>query len=119
MKRPLLFLLLLAGLTARAVLRAEEEPFDFETLRFHAKQLAAEPYRPRSNRCPSPSAASPTTSTGGSGSTRSRTWWRSDQLPFQLQFFHPGFVFDHTVQIHELVGRKARTIEFDAQPVHL
>ncbi len=26
--------------------------------------------------------------------------WKNEQLPFQIQFFHPGFVYDHTVEIN-------------------
>ena len=29
-----------------------------------------------------------------------RALWRDEGLPFQVQFFHPGLYFDHTVQIH-------------------
>ncbi len=34
--------------------------------------------------------------------------WRRDRLPFELQFFHPGFSFDRTVQINVVDGKDGR-----------
>ena len=31
-----------------------------------------------------------------------RSWWLREGLPFQLQFFHPGFIFNRTVPIAEV-----------------
>lgn len=41
-------------------------------------------------------------------------WWGSDPArPFQLQFFHPGFLYNQTVHIDEIVDGVARPIPFD------
>lgn len=42
-------------------------------------------------------------------------WWKAENLPFQLQFFHPGWLFNETVQVHEIVGGRAKLIGFDPE----
>ena len=93
--------------------RAQGEPFDFETLRFRAKLLAAQPYHPRESQVPKFLLDLSYDEYRRIRFNPDHTWWRRERLPFQLQFFHPGFIFNHTVQLHELDGRKARDIAFD------
>jgi glucans biosynthesis protein len=40
-------------------------------------------------------------------------WWRGSKLPFELEFFHPGFYFDQPVVINEVVGNRVREIKFN------
>ncbi len=43
-------------------------------------------------------------------------WWGRDPArPFQLQFFHPGFLYNQTVRISEIVGDSSRQIPFKAE----
>lgn len=42
-----------------------------------------------------------------------KTWWRNDKLPFELQFFHPGWLFKTPVTIHEVVEGKERALDYD------
>lgn len=112
MKSPILPLVFLAGLCACHALHARAEPFDFETLRFHAKELADEPYHPRPNKVPEFLRKLTYDEHRKIQFNPGQTLWRGERLPFQLQFFHPGFVNDQTVQLHELVGRTVRNIEF-------
>ncbi len=38
--------------------------------------------------------------------------WRKEKLPFQVQFFHPGFLYDQTVRINVVEGEKVEQIHF-------
>ena len=110
MNRRLLALLGLLTLVAAA--RAADEMFDFETLRFRAKMLAAKPYAPR------PAVLPESLRYLGYDDYRhitfnpAQTWWRREQLPFQLQFFHPGSIHTDSVQVFELNGHAATPIKF-------
>ncbi|MCE9666570.1 glucan biosynthesis protein [Myxococcus stipitatus] len=41
-----------------------------------------------------------------------KSWWRQEGLPFQAQFFHPGFFFLHPVAAHEVVDGREHTVRF-------
>ena len=40
--------------------------------------------------------------------------WRRDHLPFELQFFHPGFSFDRTVPINIVRGNTVEAMPFSS-----
>ena len=42
-----------------------------------------------------------------------RTLWAEEGLPFRVQFFHPGFVHDRTVQVSQLVTGEPLLIPFE------
>jgi len=106
-KRFLLLAVLSLGAGARA-----DEPFTFDVLRARALHLAVQPYEVR----PSPVPAwLRQLSYDQYRDIRFRppeSWWNHDPVPFKLQFFHPGFIFDRTVQLHELDGEDVRLIPF-------
>ena len=110
MKRRRSGLLLLAIMAGAAGARGDA--FDFESLRFEARRLAAEPYR-------APAEVPPVLRDLTYDEYRhirfnpDQTLWRGEQLPFQLQFFHPGLFYTHTVQVNELDGPRVRPIGFD------
>jgi glucans biosynthesis protein len=91
---------------------ADELPFDFEVLQFRAKSLAAKPYA--SHEKPVPAALKNLTydQYRDIRFDPSHAWWSKDKLPFQLRFFHPGFIYSKTVQITELADGKATPIPF-------
>ena len=41
--------------------------------------------------------------------------WRTANLPFELQLFHPGLYYDQPVRVSEVVDGKAREIRFDPE----
>lgn len=43
---------------------------------------------------------------------RERGLWHNDRQPFEVQFFHPGYLFNHPVQIHEVVAGETRPVPF-------
>jgi glucans biosynthesis protein len=111
--------LLLAGLALLGAglrpARGEEENFDFESLRFRAQRLAAQPYEVPQSRVPNSLLRLTYDQYRDIRYDPAASWWRRAGLPFQLQFFHPGFIFDHTVQIDEVDGRRARMIPFSRE----
>jgi glucans biosynthesis protein len=43
---------------------------------------------------------------------QNRSLWRQSDEPFEVQFFHPGYLFTHPVKLHAVVGGKVRAIPF-------
>ena len=110
MRRRLLALLSFVALAAAA--RAAGELFDFETLRFRAKMLAANPHVPRPATVPEALRRLTYDEYRLITFDEEQTRWRRENVPFQLQYFHPGFVHDHAVQLNELDGRMALPIGY-------
>lgn len=85
---------------------AMEKKFSFENVEQAAKDLLAAPYQP------------PATIPEGLRDLDYDAWrkirfnpgqavWKKDKLPFELQFFHPGFLYDRLVRLNLVVGGKA------------
>jgi periplasmic glucans biosynthesis protein len=92
--------------------RAADEPFDFDALRNRAKTLAAKPYAQRPSTVPEALRKLTYDEYRLLTFNPEQTWWRREKLPFQLQFYHPGFVHTQSVQIFELNRRSAEPIKF-------
>ena len=106
-------LLLVSAMIGIYVLRAEDVPFDFEVLQYRAKSLAARPYAQRSSRVPESLRKLSYDQYRDIRFNPDSSWWRRDQLPFQLQFFHPGFLFNKTVQISEVEKGEVELIDYN------
>ncbi len=87
-------------------------PFSFETLQARARDLAATPYQARASRVPQVLRQLDYDQHRDIRFDPARSLWRAEKLPFQLQFFHPGFIQRHTVQIHEVADGRARLVSF-------
>jgi periplasmic glucans biosynthesis protein len=112
--RTLPWILAAAALFAAPCARADE-PFDFEVLRFQAKMLAAKPYSQRQNEVPEALLKLNYDQYRDIRFRPEESLWRRERLPFELQFFHPGFGFDHPVQIHTLHNRKVESVEYSSR----
>jgi glucans biosynthesis protein len=44
-----------------------------------------------------------------------RSLWRDAKLPFELQFFHPGFRYQRAVRIHEITPAGVRDVPFSRE----
>lgn len=115
MKKLPVFWFALGFCALAAGLRAADAPFDFDMLRYRAKLLAAKPYEPQPSRVPESLQKLTYDQYRDIRFKPDKAWWRREALPFQLQFFHPGFGFNKTVQISELVGKTPQPIPFNSE----
>ena len=99
--------LLLSGVEARA--------FSLDDVAARAKTLAAAPYH-------KPAVSLPRTLKGiGYDQYRDirfrpdRALWRDAKLPFELMFFHRGWLYEDQVTIHEVGPAGVREIRFDPE----
>ena len=44
-----------------------------------------------------------------------RALWRNTKLPFEIMFFHPGFLFEDVVTIHEVTPEGIQTVRYDPE----
>ncbi|MBL9199206.1 MAG: glucan biosynthesis protein G [Opitutaceae bacterium] len=85
---------------------------DFASLRSRARELAARPHAPVAGAVPqwlrelSYDDARKIQFDGG------KSLWHGERLPFEIQFFHPGFIHDRTVRVAEIIRGRAETVPF-------
>ncbi len=87
--------------------------FGFDEVAQRARELAAQPWRAPAFELP---AELRDISYDGLRDIRfdpARSLWRSEKLPFEVQFFHLGKYQTQPVEIHEVDGGRVRKIPFD------
>jgi len=79
-----------------------------------ARELAARPYSKQSFVLPKPLRELSYDQTRDIRFDPARSLWRAQKLPFEVQFFHVGGIFEQPVRIYEVVGNEISEIAFDA-----
>ncbi|HXN35257.1 MAG TPA: glucan biosynthesis protein G [Opitutaceae bacterium] len=92
-----------------------DEGFDFEILRYQAKMLANRPYSPGRSTVPEALLRLTYDQYRDIRFRADEGLWHRDRLPFELQFFHPGFNFDRTVQISVISGQSVDPVSFSPE----
>lgn len=99
-------------LTAAVHLRSAESSFGPETLRARARALAALPPRQPQGEVPEWLKKLSYDDLRKIAFEGRRSLWQDRELPFQVQFLHPGFLLNQMVRIAEVRGGRERTIPF-------
>jgi glucans biosynthesis protein len=87
--------------------------FGFEDVAARAAKLASAPYQKPGNTIPASIKALTYDQHRDIRFRPERALWRSTRLPFEIMFFHPGFLFEDVVTIHEVTAEGVRTIAYD------
>lgn len=96
-----------AGRTAAA-----EPGFGFDMVRNRARELAARPYAKPTGEVPAWLRELTYDDLRRIEFDGRESLWRSEGLPFQVQFLHPGFLFDQTVRLLEVRDGAVHPIAF-------
>ncbi|MDF9826081.1 glucans biosynthesis protein [Ereboglobus sp. PH5-10] len=101
--------------TTAASSAVAQDAFDFEKLRERAAALAAKPYVAPPSRVPEALRRLNYDEYRQIAYRADHALWARDDIPFRMQFFHPGFIQLHTVRINEVVDGRAARIPFSAE----
>lgn len=89
--------------------------WSFETLAGLARQRAGVPYQQRKEELPKPLQDLDYDGYRAINYRRSEALWSDEDLPFQVEFFHRGYLFPRRVAISVLDGGKATEVPFSAE----
>jgi glucans biosynthesis protein len=109
-------------LTTRAVAQPNPNaprPFSDGTVRDMARDLAKRPHRAPDDRLPAGFTDLSYDDYRKLTFDRERALWRGENLRFQVQLFHRGFLYTHRVDLFEVVDRQSRPIPYDPAPFNL
>ncbi|MBL9190345.1 MAG: glucan biosynthesis protein [Opitutaceae bacterium] len=109
---PSLVVALLFVFGGRPAAGAAESKFDFDTLRARARALAAKPHAPPQGEVPAWLRQLDYDDLRLIEFKGPLSLWHEEKLLFQVQYLHPGFLFDKMVHLHEVRGGQARPIPF-------
>ncbi|NMO22244.1 glucan biosynthesis protein [Pyxidicoccus fallax] len=86
--------------------------FTAATVVERARALAARPYEAPKRTLPEAYARMSYDAYRDIRYRNDKAFWRADGLPFQAQFFHPGFLYPEPVVIHVVAGGRAEPVRF-------
>jgi glucans biosynthesis protein len=101
-----------SGLIAPA--RADATPFDRSVVRQLARDAASKPYKAPDTKLPDNLKNLDYDHYRQIRFLPERALWRSEKLPFQVQFFHRGLFYEPRVDIYEVVNGQATKIAYRA-----
>lgn len=104
-----LVLALLAGASAAVA----QSSVTFDTVRALAKERAAKPYAERPTNLDPFWANLKYADHRKINFRRERSVWATENRGFQLEFFHPGWVFPKAVEFHEVAPDATRLLEWN------
>jgi glucans biosynthesis protein len=90
----------------------QDQPFDPAIVRQMAHEAAQKPYRAPDSSLPDNLKNLDYDSYRKIRFIPDKALWRSEGLPFQIQFFHRGFYFSNRVDVFEVVASRARPIKY-------
>lgn len=102
--------IVLATVGARAAAPAER--FDYAVLQARARDLAGKPYAPAKGEVPEWLRTLSYDQLRQIEFGGANSLWLPEKLPFQVQYLHPGFLFDKMVRLFEVRGGEATPIPF-------
>lgn len=91
--------------------------FSFDSVARLAQRLAQAPYKPPTRSLP-PALLKPLFTYDQHRDIRfrpDRALWRAQGLPFEMMFFHPGWLFEFPVAINEVESGNVRHVAFDTR----
>ncbi|QRO02553.1 glucan biosynthesis protein [Archangium violaceum] len=98
--------------TLWAMVAGAKPAFTPETVRERARELASRPYQAPASTLPPAYAQLSYDQYRDIRYRPERAWWRDAGLPFQAQFFHPGFLYTSPIRLHEVEGGEAKPVRF-------
>jgi glucans biosynthesis protein len=85
-----------------------DQPFDAHGVRRLARELAQKPFKAPDKSFPKELQDLSYDAYRAVRFRTERSLWRGEDLPFQVQFFHRGFIFTDRVDIYEVSGGRAK-----------
>lgn len=91
---------------------AADDPFGADTVRQLAKRLAGEDYKEPDQALPKDFQTLSYDAYRNIRFRPERALWRDERLPFQVQFFHRGWLYPDRVQVYEVNEGTARQVAY-------
>jgi glucans biosynthesis protein len=103
---------MLSLLAAAALGPAPAHAFELDDVSAKARAMAAAPFRDPRGEVPSWLLEIGYDQWRDIRFRTDRALWRTQKLPFEAQFFHPGLYYDRVVRVHEIDAKGVREVEF-------
>jgi periplasmic glucans biosynthesis protein len=102
-----------AMLAALVLIATDAHGFGFDDVTKRAEKLAASAYQKPNTALPKALKALNYDDYRDIRPRHERALWRDMKLPFELMFFHRGYLYEDAVAIHEITPEGERDIQFD------